>query len=75
MQTDVNDNEATPALRSRREFFMTSGRVALTAPAVALLLQASAKKAHAKLAYAADGRDYVNDDAGSDDAIIEGDGP
>jgi hypothetical protein len=48
MQTDVNNSEAAPALRSRRQFFLSSGRVALTAPAVVLLLQATAKRAHAQ---------------------------
>ncbi len=66
MQEDVNNNTAEPALKARREFFRTSGRVALTAPAVALLLQASVKRAYA--AYGSN-NDQSNDEGpGPDDA-------
>ena len=49
--------------KSRREFMKTTAQVAVAAPAVAMLLQASTKPANAQAAYELDTNDTFNGDA------------
>ena len=76
--SDIDHTDASET--SRRKLFRKSAEVAVTAPAVALLLSAASKKAHAGNIYqndvgqpnsTTDASDlpnpYVSDDAGNDD--------
>jgi hypothetical protein len=58
--TSGNPTEAV-ALKSRRAFVLTSAQVAVTAPAVAMLLSASSKPAHAISTYAASSLHILDD--------------
>ena len=54
MSNHADDENAVPAETTRRSLFRKSAEVAVTAPAVALLLSATAKKAHATSPYQVD---------------------
>lgn len=61
MADDANLNEAEPTPASRRDFVKTSAQVAVTAPAVAMLLSASTKRAYAVSNYEASARHILDD--------------
>ncbi len=80
MNDSTTPETAAPEQATRREFFKTSSQVAITAPAVALLLSAASKPAVAGTQYSTvngtDGGTFSADgDSPTDDTVvIPGDG-
>lgn len=58
---NVNPTEGQPEQKSRRDFVKTSAQVAVTAPAVAVLLSGMSTPAHAVSAYQAS-QSHILDD-------------
>ena len=80
MKDSISPEEAAPEQATRRAFFKTSSQVAITAPAVALLLSAASKPAAAATQYATvngtDGGVFSadNDTPNDDTYVVPGDG-
>jgi hypothetical protein len=61
MADEENVEKVEAAPKSRRDFVKTSAQVAVTAPAVAVLLSASTKRAFAQSAYQASAQHILDD--------------